>query len=215
MRGLLRCVEDRSTDVVSFEAWIVLQDLFDRGIMRQEFQDVGHADSLSADAGPPAALAAFHRDALEKRFGHSDILNRSGPFSPPHRHGGRAHLVATTGFEGDNLPDPGEGLGYAEGCGGLGGPAAVLADEVRLVCGADQGAFSVPFDPAMLIAIDRWSNKATSVFGWLESTLHEPADGSGAVRLDPDQMTRSICCWLVVRQGSFAHDVFHPSPPLV
>lgn len=68
--------EQAGLDVFGREVGEVLKDLRGRKIVSEHFEDVGGADTHTADAGASAALGGVLRDAREKRgtVGHSDDI---------------------------------------------------------------------------------------------------------------------------------------------
>ena len=73
MIRLVSGILDGGENVFALKAGIILQDLFDGGSVTQQFQDVGDADSHSANARTAAALGVVDGDSREAFLGHSDI----------------------------------------------------------------------------------------------------------------------------------------------
>jgi hypothetical protein len=68
--GLVRGICNRREDILTLEARMVRNDLFDRGFVRQQLKDISDSDAFAADARSSPALARFHRDAIQKSIGH-------------------------------------------------------------------------------------------------------------------------------------------------
>lgn len=63
MIGLLCGVAKRRENVLALQEWIIAKDLFERGPSAQQFQYIGYAHALAADAGSSSALAGIYGDA--------------------------------------------------------------------------------------------------------------------------------------------------------
>jgi hypothetical protein len=59
--GVVECGED----VFTLEKWVVGENFFKGSASAEEFEDIRNANTVSANARTPAALAGFDRDSIE------------------------------------------------------------------------------------------------------------------------------------------------------
>ena len=70
MIRLVSGILDGGENVFALKAGIILQDLFEGGSCTQQSQDVGDADSHTANARTTAALGVVNGDSGETFLGH-------------------------------------------------------------------------------------------------------------------------------------------------
>ena len=64
MIEVLRRVFQRSSDVLILQVWVIAQDFRPIGTAGKHVENVGHADALAADAGPPAEHLRIRGDTI-------------------------------------------------------------------------------------------------------------------------------------------------------
>jgi hypothetical protein len=70
MVGLVRGIVHGRENVLALKGGIVGEDFFERRAAGDQFQNIGHSNPLSANAGAPAALAWLDGNAAQSFWAH-------------------------------------------------------------------------------------------------------------------------------------------------